>query len=213
MNDKKYSLKKILAAFLMILPLAGCTQTPEEVGGQPVKVVETYLLYPLEISTDKEQQLYFRFKRQPDSNTKYLISAVVILPSISSNDKEYEKYDNLNKKLIKEKMLSFELLLIHYNHKGKATPVSLSQYIGLANLEESKATRIVSNGKNFEGFLASYTGNGVESGYDGTVNGLATFTVPEKGGYYRLSLRTLKQYHDYPKMKLAVDISPEYTGK
>lgn len=37
---------------------------------------------------------------------------------------------------------------------------------------------------------------------------LAYFNAPAKGGYYHLSVRALQDYRNYPKMKLAVKISP-----
>ena len=198
---KFFSLNGILLGLL----LSGCGQAPKEVDGQPVQVLDVYLVHPLEINTDKEQQFYFRFKRQPDSDTDYLISAVAVLPS------EYETHDLfLNDELIKKKQMFFELELTHYDKEGKATPVGLRQYL----THDSFAEGITDNKpqfvkKRFEGFQALSFWYGIEEGYSGRANGLAHFNVSNKGGYYRLSIRALQQYRDYPRMKLAVHIAPD----
>lgn len=212
MSNEKYKPKEVLAyLFLSILfPLAGCSKAPKEVDGQPVRVVDTYLFYPLEINTDKEQQLYFRFKRQPKLDKNYLISVVAVLPSVSSDDKTYW---NLDYKLAKEKMLPFELSLAYYDKESKIIPVGLRQYIANDSVTtEIKDKSASFNKKRFEGYIAAYSSRDIKNGYFGVVNGLATFN-PNKDGYYRLSIRSLRDYRDYPEMKLAVNISPEYTGK
>ena len=206
---KFFSLNGIFL-FLGLL-LSGCTQAPKEVNGQPVQVLDAYLVQPLEINTDKEQQLYFRFKGQPELNTDYLISAAVVHPSVLSDDKTDDKiYWLLNEKLIKNKQMIFELELIHYDKEGKATPVGLRQYL----THDSFTEGITDNKphfvkKQFEGFHALSFKYGIEKGYSGRANGLAHFNVSNKGGYYRLSIRALQQYRDYPKMKLAVHIAPD----
>ncbi|QMT44978.1 hypothetical protein [Neisseria dentiae] len=208
MNDKKHSLKKILAALLIILPLAGCSQAPKEVDGQPVRVVDTYLRQLLEINTDKEQQLYFRFKRQPDpKEDSYIISAVAVLPSVLPDSAlpDDKKYWLLNDKLVKDKKMSFELELTYYGKDGKAQPVGLWQYPEIGTLLKGEP---YTGKKRFEGVFRASRSHGLEEGYNGRMNGLAIFNPLEKGGYYHLSIRALQDYRNYPKMKLAVDIAP-----
>lgn len=199
MSDKKHNLKSILAALFIMLPLTACTQAPKEVNGQPVKVVDSMLLHPLAINTDKEQHLYFRFKRQPKPDDPYIISAVAILPDeyeiLSTEEKEGFF---LNDILIKEKRMSFELELIHYDKDGKATPVGLIPPGPLPT---------VFGRHRFEGVHVASTWHGIEEGYSGRVNGLAYIDRIREGGYYHLTIRSLDDYRDYPKMKLAVRVS------
>lgn len=202
MNLKKYNIKQQAACFFFMLTLMGCTQTPKKVNGQPVKVVDSMLLHPLEINTDKEQQLYFRFRSQPDpKEDSYIISAVAIIPD------EYETPDFfLNDILIKEKKMSFELELTHYGKDGKAQPVGLRSYSKIGTTLDDKSS--VTSKKQFEGVRSSYFWYGIPNGYNGRANGLAYFNSPAKGGYYHLTIRALQDYSNYPKMKLAVKISP-----
>lgn len=202
----KKHIRKPVLLLSMLLAVAGCTQAPKEVNGHPVEVVGSQpLLRPLEINTDKEQHLYFRFKKQPAPDDPYIISAVAILPG------EYETRDFfLNDILIKEKRMSFELELTHYDKNGKATPVGLIQPIELP--EEPSMDKITPNpavfGKNrFDGIHINSFSYGLEKGYYGRVNGLAYIDRIQEGGYYHLTIRSLDNYRDYPKMKLAVEIS------
>lgn len=200
-----------ITSLFLGLFLAGCSQAPKEVDGKPVHVLDVFLAQPLEINTDKEQELYFRFKRQPDSDINYLISAVVILPSISP---DYEEYQDLDRKLVEEKMLPFEVALTYYDKDGKTFPVGLKQYHSHDSIKAGITDYNLSfDKKRFDGFLAVYTGHGIEGGYRGVANGLAVFNPEKRGGYYRLSIRALQQYRNYPKMKLGIYIAPEYTGK
>lgn len=196
-------LKKSAICLSLLLALAACTQAPREVNGQPVQVIDgSTTLLPIEINTDKEQHLYFRFKRQPKPDDPYIISAVAILPDeyeiLATEEKEGFF---LNDILIKEKRMSFELELTHYDKNGKAEPVGLIPSTG------SIAPPAVFGKNRFEGINVASTSHGIEEGYYGRVNGLAYIDRMREGGYYHLTIRSLDNYSDYPKMKLAVEVS------
>ena len=212
---KFFSLNGILLGLL----LSGCGQAPKEVDGQSVQILDVYLVHPLEINTDKEQQFYFRFKRQPKPDTNYLISVITMISfeeqKFSDIHEQILAESNFNKKLIDEKMLSYEISLIHYDKNGKPTPIDLSsRYINYKKLANGNiVSRFSSDEANFEAFSHANGGGKATNGetYHGDINGLARFIVQDKGGYYRLSLRALQQYPNYPKMKLAIEISPDVT--
>lgn len=195
-----------ITSLFLGLFLAGCSQAPEEVDGKPVHVLEGTLVQPLEINTDKEQELYFRFKRQPDVDTDYLISAVAVMPS----EYDYEKLGFLlNNKLVEDKRMSFELALTYYDKEGKATPIGLRQYLTYEHYKSGMSNGSVFTKQQFIGFNKFSFWYGIEENYSGRANGLAYFNTSKNDGYYRLSIRALQQYRDYPKMKLAVHIGPD----
>lgn len=221
-------MKNILKYILIILSgiLTACTgqkNIPAQINGQPVH--EVPFEQPLEINPDKEQVFYFRFKKQPETGQAFTVRAVTIMPSYFSLEgdiPQYQKYKDLADKLVDEKQLQFEMSLFHYDDNGKETKVGLkNNYINYyydviyKSPDRKKPVRFESNEKYFiadapeshdsiyiddESYLVNY----IE---------MAGFLIQDKGGYYKLSVRPLKTYPDYPKLKLAVYVNLERQAK
>lgn len=204
---------------------AGCdaqkeTRNPiKEVNGKPV--YEVPFEQPLEINPDREQEFYFRFKEQPDPEINYVIRAIAMFPS---QDEKYTNVDGDNHEitdiLIEEKKLSFEAALSHYDENHKETKVGLSPiYISYFNLQQKNPdkdhiVRFESNEKIFFAETLSLNSkeiDGVE--YAIRNNRIAHFIVQDEEGYYKLLIRPLQTYPNYPKLKLALYVSEMYRHK
>lgn len=189
------------------------------VEGQPVHTVPFY--QPLEINPDKEQTFYFRFKKPQDIGTSITVFAVPIYPFYfdkSGDIPEYQKYKDLDDKLIKEKNLKFKLVMRHYDDNGKETAVGLREggsldyvyyHLQQQRQDKSKPARFESSEQYFN---ASHTDT-----YDSRdVNGetyqvadiiVATFPVQEQGGYYKLTVTPMQQYPDYPELSMDIGVA------
>lgn len=206
--------------------LTACTgqkNIPAQINGQPVH--EVPFEQPLEINPDKEQVFYFRFKKQPETGQAFTVRAVTIMPSYFSLEgdiPQYQKYKDLADKLVDEKQLQFEMSLFHYGDNGKETKVGLkNNYINYyydviyKSPDRKKPVRFESNEKYF-------IANSVESNNATNIDGenylmkyitTAGFLMQDKGGYYKLTVRPMKTYPEYPKLKLAVYVNVERTHK
>lgn len=220
---------KFMSKYVLILLsgiLTACTaqkNVPERIDGRPV--YEVPFEQPLEINPNKEQVFYFRFKKQPETGEAFTVRAVTIVPSYFSRAgdiPQYQKYKDLADKLVDGKQLQFEMSLFHYDDKGKETKVGLKDsYINYytdvlqKSPDRKKPIRFESNEK----YFAADAPESHDSIYIDDENYLvnyiemAGFLIQDKGGYYKLTVRPLKTYPNYPKLKLAVYVNLERQAK
>ncbi len=231
MDRKKTNLNRALSCLLLMLPLAACQKTPQElppmyVDGQTVHTVPFY--QPLEINPDKEQTFYFRFKKPQDMGQAITVLAVPVFPHyLDDNAKaipEYQKYEDLDSKLIDDKRLKFKLVMRHYDNNGKETAVGLREgsdvdyiyyYLQQQRQDKSKPARFESSEQYFNAI-------GINTRDARQINGkwylankltVASFPVQEKGGYYKLVITPMQQYPDYPELNLDIGVSWPARGK
>jgi hypothetical protein len=112
--------------------------------------------------------------------------------------------------------------LQHYDEKGKETKVglkegSISYYYDVLqkSADPKHPIRFESKEKYFTAKTADFLDSRKISNEDYLLNYImaAGFLVQDMGGYYKLSVRPLKQYPDYPKLKLGIYINIERTPK
>ncbi|OSI18217.1 hypothetical protein BWD09_03290 [Neisseria dentiae] len=224
MNFKKSNLKRVASCLLLMLPLAACQKTPQElppmyVDGQPVHTVPFY--QPLEINPDKEQVFYFRFKKPQDMGKTVSVFASPIFPnSLDNNSKpipEYQKYDELDRKLIDEKRLKFKLVLRHYDDNGKETAVGLREggsldyvyyHLQQNRQDKSKPARFESDEQYFVADYRDTRDTRQVKGETYLAHNViaASFPVQEQGGYYKLMVTPLQQYPEYPELSMDIGV-------
>lgn len=173
---------------------------------------------PLIIDPKKEQVFYFKLKKKPKAlETNY---AVYIMAMFPFEDKKYydiEKGVDMNDYLIENKLLNFETSLTHLDKNQKETQISLSNnFIHYAELPKinndyMNAVRFKNNQTQFVAdentALSSRTFNGEE--FSIRKNAMAWFLIQEKGGYYRLKIRPLQKFPNYPKLRLSVSVNTQ----
>ena len=219
-KTKKYTLA-LLGFFTTFL--SACSQygdpykdVPKEINGHPV--YEVPFEQPLNIDPKKEQVFYFKLKKKPKAlETNY---AVYIMAMFPFEDKKYydiEKGVDMNDYLIENKLLNFETSLTHLDKNQKETQISLSNnFIHYAELPKinnnyENAIRFKNNQTQFVAdentALSSRTFNGEE--FSIRKNAMAWFLIQEKGGYYRLKIRPLQKFPNYPKLRLSVSVNTQ----
>ena len=224
-NQKKYTLT--ILGFLTAL-LSACSQygdpykdVPKEVDGHPV--YEVPFEQPLVIDPKKEQVFYFKLKKKPKGlGQNYNVYIRAMYPF---DDKKYYDISNgiiMNRILINKEMLEFEASITHFNQKNLETKISLNDtqinYFQLPKNEynhkevsrfQSKQTQFLAK------YLESSPPSRIVDKKEYSVNDypIIWFLIQEKGGYYRLKIRPLKNFQDYPKLRIAVYIDVEHSPK
>ena len=220
MSGKRYALT--ILGFLTAL-LSACSQygdpykdVPKEVDGHPV--YEVPFEQPLIIDPKKEQVFYFKLKKKPKAlETNYAVYIIAMFPFEDKKYYDIEKGVDMNDYLIENKLLNFETSLAHFDKGRKETQISLSNnfihYAELPKINNSykNAVRFKNNQTQFVAdeniALSSRTFNGEE--FSIRENAMAWFLIQEKGGYYRLKIRPLQDFPNYPKLRLSVSVNTQ----
>ena len=238
-KTKKYT--SAVLGLLMVL-LSACSQygdpykdVPKEVDGHPV--YEVPFEQPLVIDPKKEQVFYFKLNKKFEIGNAFNIRAVVLRPDSNIVTKhivdgveqyktqeipKYAKYRNLDRELVEKGLLQFEMSLQHYDEKGKETKVglkegSISYYYDVLQKSADPKHPIRFESKE-KYFTAKYpeSGDSLEIDHEDYLSTniiVAGFLIQDIGGYYKLTVRPLKQYPDYPKLKLGIYVNIEHTPK
>ena len=238
-NQKKYTLT--ILGFLTAL-LSACSQygdpykdVPKEVDGHPVYEVPFEQL--LVIDPKKEQVFYFKLNKKFEIGNTFNIRTVVLRPDSNIVTKhivdgveqyktqeipKYAKYRNLDRELVEKGLLQFEMSLQHFDKQGKEVKVglkegSISYYLDVLQKSADKKHPIRFESKE-KYFTAKYP-DSLDNRKIGNEDYLSTniivagFLIQDIGGYYKLTVRPLKQYPDYPKLKLGIYVNIERTPK
>lgn len=226
-KTKKYTLA-LLGFFATFL--SACSQYndpykngPKEINGHPV--YEIPFEQPLIIDPQKEQVFYFKLNKKPKApETNYVIYIMTMYPIDDNKYYDASKGLDTNDILIKNKMLQFEANLSHFDSNNIETKIGLSnEWIYYPDLLQYKNKNKNGTVPRFQSELTQFTADLASSipplrifdnkKYGVHKNEMAYFLIQEEGGYYRLSIRSLKKFPDYPKLKLSVYISTERTPK
>ena len=238
-KTKKYT--SAVLGLLMVL-LSACSQygdpykdVPKEVDGHPV--YEVPFEQPLVIDPKKEQVFYFKLNKKFEIGNAFNIRTVVLRPDSNIVTKhivdgveqyktqeipKYAKYRNLDRELVEKGLLQFEMSLQHFDKQGKEVKVGLKE--GSINYDldvlqksadKKHPIRFVSKEKYF---TAKYpeSGDSLEIDHEDYLSTniiVAGFLIQDIGGYYKLTVRPLQQYPDYPKLKLGIYVNIERTPK
>ncbi len=238
-NQKKYTLT--ILGFLTAL-LSACSQygdpykdVPKEVDGHPVYEVPFEQL--LVIDPKKEQVFYFKLNKKFEIGNTFNIRTVVLRPDSNIVTKhivdgveqyktqeipKYAKYRNLDRELVEKGLLQFEMSLQHFDKQGKEVKVglkegSISYYLDVLQKSADKKHPIRFESKE-KYFTAKYP-DSLDNRKIGNEDYLSTniivagFLIQDIGGYYKLTVRPLQQYPDYPKLKLGIYVNIERTPK
>mgnify|MGYP000912821115 FL=1 len=238
-KTKKYTLA-LLGFFTTFL--SACSQygdpykdVPKEINGHPV--YEVPFEQPLIIDPKKEQVFYFKLNKKFEIGNPFNIRTVVLRPDSNIVTKhivdgveqyktqeipKYAKYRNLDRELVEKGLLQFEMSLQHFDKQGKEVKVglkegSISYYLDVLQKSANKKHPIRFESKE-KYFTAKYP-DSLDNRKIGNEDYLSTniivagFLIQDIGGYYKLTVRPLKQYPDYPKLKLGIYVNIERTPK
>ena len=238
-KTKKYT--SAVLGLLMVL-LSACSQygdpykdVPKEVDGH--SVYEVPFEQPLVIDPKKEQVFYFKLNKKFEIGNAFNIRTVVLRPDSNIVTKhivdgveqyktqeipKYAKYRNLHRELVEKEQLKFEMSLQHFDKQGKEVKVGLKEGSINYDLDVLQKSADKKHPIRFESKEKYFTAKYPESGdsleidhedYLSTNIIVAGFLIQDIGGYYKLTVRPLQQYPDYPKLKLGIYVNIERTPK